>query len=88
VRTPPYASLYHRFESDTFAAVLERLRGTQTLVLPRTREQRGDAIIERTPLHRFGEPREIAEMVVWLCSSRASFVTGAAYQVDGGWMAT
>jgi NAD(P)-dependent dehydrogenase (short-subunit alcohol dehydrogenase family) len=53
-----------------------------------TREQRGDAIVERTPLHRFGEPREIAEMVVWLCSDRASFVTGAAYQVDGGWTAT
>jgi NAD(P)-dependent dehydrogenase (short-subunit alcohol dehydrogenase family) len=53
-----------------------------------TREQRGDAIIDRTPMHRFGEPKEIAEMVVWLCSDRASFVTGAAYQVDGGWTAT
>jgi 3-oxoacyl-[acyl-carrier protein] reductase len=31
-----------------------------------TREQRGEAIIVRTPLGRFGEPREIAEMVVWL----------------------
>nr|WP_294529541.1 glucose 1-dehydrogenase [uncultured Rhodopila sp.] len=52
-----------------------------------TRENRGDAIIAGTPLGRFGEPREIAEMVVWLCSDRASFVTGAAYQVDGGWTA-
>ena len=32
-------------------------------------------------------PEEIAEMVVWLCSERASYVTGAAYNVDGGWMA-
>lgn len=53
-----------------------------------TREQRGDSIVTRTPLHRFGEPGEIAEMVVWLCSDRASFVTGAAYEVDGGWTAT
>lgn len=53
-----------------------------------TREQRGEAITARTPLGRFGEPREIAEMVVWLCSDRASYVTGAAYQVDGGWTAT
>jgi NAD(P)-dependent dehydrogenase (short-subunit alcohol dehydrogenase family) len=31
---------------------------------------------------------EFTEMVVWLCSERASYVTGAAYNVDGGWMAT
>ncbi len=53
-----------------------------------TREQRGEAIVGRTPLGRFGEPQEIAEMVAWLCSDRASYVTGAAYQVDGGWTAT
>src|SRR5512132_4405093 len=40
VRTPPSVSLYHRFENDVFAAVLERLRGTQTVVLPRIAEQR------------------------------------------------
>jgi len=33
---------------------------------------------------RMGDPGEIAEMVVWLCSDRASYVTGAAYNVDGG----
>jgi predicted glycosyltransferase len=46
VRTPPEVSLYHRFENDLFARVLERLRaaatadGVQTVVLPRTPEQR------------------------------------------------
>lgn len=40
VRTPPVVSLYHRFENDLFAQVLERLRGTQSVVLPRTPEQR------------------------------------------------
>jgi uncharacterized protein len=42
VRTPPEVSLYHRFEHDTFGAVLERLReeGVQAVVLPRTPEQR------------------------------------------------
>ena len=45
-------------------------------------------ITSRTPLGRFGEPGEIAEMVVWLYSGRASYVTGAAYAVDGGWTAT
>src|ERR671931_194927 len=40
VRTPPSVSLYHRFENDLFAQVLDRLRGTQTVVLPRVAEQR------------------------------------------------
>jgi uncharacterized protein len=40
VRTPPSVSLYHRFENDLFAQVLERLRGTQAVVLPRVAEQR------------------------------------------------
>jgi NAD(P)-dependent dehydrogenase (short-subunit alcohol dehydrogenase family) len=36
------------------------------------------------PMNRFGEPREIAGMVRWLLSEEASFVTGAAYAIDGG----
>jgi len=40
VRTPPSVSLYHRFENDVFASVLQRLRGTQTVVLPRVAAQR------------------------------------------------
>ena len=42
VRTPPAVSLYHRFENPLFGAVLERLRGEQTVVLPRTPEQRAE----------------------------------------------
>ncbi len=42
VRTPPEVSLYHRFENDLFAEVLERLRGAQAVVLPRTGEQRAE----------------------------------------------
>src|SRR5829696_1068673 len=44
VRTPPAVSLYHRFEHDTFGAVLQRLRDSdaQTVVLPRTPEQRAE----------------------------------------------
>jgi uncharacterized protein len=40
VRTPPEVSLYHRFENDLFRQVLERLRGQQAVVLPRTQAQR------------------------------------------------
>jgi hypothetical protein len=40
VRTPPAVSLYHRFENDLFGQVLQRLRGSQVVVLPRTPQQR------------------------------------------------
>jgi predicted glycosyltransferase len=42
VRTPPAVSLYHRFENPLFAAVLDRLRGGQAVVLPRTPQQRAE----------------------------------------------
>src|SRR5581483_73434 len=39
------------------------------------------------PMGRMGEPGEIAEAVVWLCSDQASFVTGYPLAVDGGYLA-
>jgi len=38
------------------------------------------------PLGRMAQPREIADLVVFLASERASYITGAAIQVDGGWI--
>lgn len=39
------------------------------------------------PIGRMGEPEEVAEAVLWLCSDGASFVTGHSLAVDGGWVA-
>lgn len=39
------------------------------------------------PIGRLGQPEEVAELVTWLASDRASFVTGAYYPVDGGYLA-
>lgn len=39
------------------------------------------------PIGRIGTPQEVAELIVWLCSPRASFVTGANIPVDGGFVA-
>jgi NAD(P)-dependent dehydrogenase (short-subunit alcohol dehydrogenase family) len=45
------------------------------------------ALIAGTPMGRLGRPEEIAEAVVWLCSDRASFVTGHNMVVDGAFTA-
>ena len=44
-------------------------------------------IVAREPVGRLGQPEEIAETVVWLCSDAASFITGHAMAADGGFMA-
>ena len=60
----------------------------ETKMTEDTMRRRGAQLMEIVPFHRMGKPEEIAEMVVWLCSERASYVSGAAYNVDGGYMAT
>ena len=40
--------------------------------------------LSRTPLKRIGTAREIGDVVAFLCSKKASYVTGAQYKVDGG----
>lgn len=42
---------------------------------------------ERMPMKRVGKPDEIAHVVVWLCSSEASYVTGQSIAADGGFVA-
>jgi len=39
------------------------------------------------PLKRIGKPKEVSAMVVFLASEEASYVTGATFYVDGGWLA-
>ena len=45
------------------------------------------ALAGMAPMARVGEPHEIAKAVAWLLSDQASFVTGAAMSIDGGWAA-
>lgn len=46
-----------------------------------------DAMLGRVPLKRIGRPEEVSAMVVFLSSQEASYVTGATFYVDGGWLA-
>ncbi len=44
-------------------------------------------IVAMHPIGRLGTPEEVAELVIWLSSDKASFVTGGYYPVDGGYLA-
>jgi NAD(P)-dependent dehydrogenase (short-subunit alcohol dehydrogenase family) len=50
---------------------------------PQARQQ----LVGLHPIGRLGDPEEVAELVLWLSSANASFVTGAYYPVDGGYLA-
>ena len=60
--------------------MLERASVTST-------EESRRAIAELHAVNRMGTPKEVADAVLWLCSDRASFVTGHAMLVDGGYTA-
>lgn len=44
-------------------------------------------LVSLHPLGRLGKPEEVAELVVWLSSNRASYITGSYYPIDGGYLA-
>ena len=59
----------------------------ETPMTEETMRRRGGRIMARVPMARMGKAGEIAEAVVWLCSPKASFVTGVSWAVDGGYTA-
>ena len=58
-------------------------------VLAENRQENAEAIIrgweENLPLRRLGKPEEFADLVVFLASERASYITGTSIQIDGGY---
>lgn len=44
-------------------------------------------LISLHPIGRLGKPEEVAELIIWLSSDQASFVTGSYYAIDGGYLA-
>ncbi|PWH81279.1 SDR family NAD(P)-dependent oxidoreductase [Brumimicrobium oceani] len=50
-------------------------------------DEQMEGLVGLHPIGRLGESNEIAEMILWLASSKSSFATGAYYPVDGGYLA-
>jgi len=59
----------------------------KTPMTDETMKTRYDELMTKVPMNRLGVPEEIAEAVVWICSDKASFVTGASHIIDGGYFA-
>jgi 3-oxoacyl-[acyl-carrier protein] reductase len=63
---------------------LKELAKARSAASGRSEEEIFDAWAADAPLKRLGDPREVAETIVWLASERASYVTGQTILVDGG----
>lgn len=63
------------------------IRTPMVTVITNDNPQVAAAVTASEPVGRMGEPEEVAEALVWLCSGAASFITGAALPVDGGLVA-
>jgi NAD(P)-dependent dehydrogenase (short-subunit alcohol dehydrogenase family) len=44
-----------------------------------------DRVLSQIPLGRTAQPAEVAELVLWLASDASSYVTGASWDINGGW---
>jgi NAD(P)-dependent dehydrogenase (short-subunit alcohol dehydrogenase family) len=64
-------------------AVIETSMASRLFGLPKVNKP----VLALHPIGRFGRPSEVAEAVVWMCSDRASFMTGESLVLDGGFLA-
>jgi len=94
----PYFASKHGVVGLTKAAAIEyaksgiRVNAVCPAVIDTDMAQRGfsemwDVVVNMHPVGRVGKPQEVADAVVWLCSDRASFITGVPLPVDGGLLA-
>lgn len=60
---------------------------TEMTLRGRTNQEWNDCWLEMTPMHRCGEPPEVASVVLFLAGDAASYITGAVVSVDGGYTA-
>lgn len=63
---------------------LKELAKARSTATGKSEQEIFDAWVADAPLKRLGEPRELADAIVWLASERASYITGQTVLVDGG----
>lgn len=97
--SPAYVAAKHGVVGLTKAAALEyadkniRINSIgpgyirTPLVMDSLDDATRQALIGLHPVGRLGESEEVAELILWLSSDKASFVTGAYYAIDGGYLA-
>lgn len=63
---------------------LKQLANSRSAASGKSQQAIFDSWVTEAPLRRLGEPREVADAIVWLASERASYITGQTFLVDGG----
>jgi 3-oxoacyl-[acyl-carrier protein] reductase len=63
---------------------LQELAQVRALAAGSSQQQIYDTWASETPVRRLGDPKEIADVILWLASERASYVTGQTILADGG----
>ncbi len=63
---------------------LQELAQVRALAAGSSQQHIYDAWASETPVRRLGDPKEIADVILWLASERASYVTGQTILADGG----
>ena len=71
--------IYHEPLSDVDAYLAKSYPGREPEMFQK--------LSEYQPMGRMGNPTEVAQLAVYLCSDEACFITGHAYPIDGGVMA-
>jgi NAD(P)-dependent dehydrogenase (short-subunit alcohol dehydrogenase family) len=95
---PAYVASKHGVIGLTETAALEFARqnirvnavcpgAIHTPMLDRFTHGDEEQMAQQDPMGRVGTPEEIADGVLWLCSDKASYITGQSIAIDGGWVA-
>lgn len=80
-------ALEHVGEGINVVAISPGFYATDLTAPLRADAQKNAGIMDAVPAHRWGEPKEIGDIALFLCSEGASFITGTDILSDGGWVA-